>query len=43
MFGVISGPLGGPQFFQLFPKYPIFTFFPTCHEGYGPPSTERKN
>jgi hypothetical protein len=31
---VIPRPLGGPQFLQLFPKYPIFTFFPTCLEGY---------
>jgi hypothetical protein len=38
--GAIPGPLGGPQFLQLFPKYHTFTFFPTCHGGYCPPSTE---
>jgi hypothetical protein len=29
---LISGPLGGPQLLQLFPKYPNFPFFFTFHE-----------
>jgi hypothetical protein len=31
--GTIPGPLGELQFLHLFPKYPILTISPTCHEG----------